>query len=520
MLNGRRWALVAVAIALLQAFPALAGGSRVALVIGNGAYRHPLELQNPVRDAQAVAGALRGLGFEVIIGVDLDRRAMSAKLQAFGRAAEGSDIAVVFYAGHGVQVAGKNWLIPVDDTLDIDEDLRSDVVTADAVLDKAKGAKGFRLVILDACRDIPLRPTAAQTPGGPAHPITRGLAQIDLRSASNTLVVYATRAGGTAADGAGAHSPFTAAFLKQLEIPGLEINDLIRQVHDAVLANTRGDQEPAIYSSLASSPIYLNGALSHQAEISAWNAIQNSSDPAKIESLLKQFPESALRPYAENKLRRLRPPEQQRTADTTSALSPARMPETADGAHKKGEEAFKDRNYGQALQWYRQAADGGNADAMFNLGSFHMLGLGVPVDYQAAMRWFRAAADRGDVRAMNQIGALYGEGKGVQRDYAEALRWIRKAADDGEPTAMNNVGRFYRDGRGVPPDYAEAIRWFRQAAERGNTEAMVSIGFAYERGQGVPRDLAQARVWMEKAKEAGVESAETWLRDHSAATAR
>jgi len=485
MLNWRRWAVVAIAVAFFQALPALAEGSRVALVIGNGAYHDPLDpLRNPARDAQAVAGALRRHGFEVILGVDLDRRGMAANLQAFGRAAEGADIALVFYAGHGVQVAGKNWLIRVDDTLDIDQDLRSDVVTADAVLDKAKGAKRFRLVILDACRDIASTPT--QPFGGHALSITRGLAPIDLRSVHNTLVVYATRAGETAADGAGAHSPFTTAFLQQLEVPGLEINDLVRQVHDAVLANTRSDQEPAIYSSLASSPIYLNEALSHQAEISAWNAIQNSTDPARIESFIKQFPESALRPYAENRLRRLRPSSQELAANTTPVLPSARAAETADGAHQKGDEALKSRNYGQALQWYQKAADGGNADAMFNLGSLHMMGLGVPVDYQAAIRWFRAAADRGDARAMNQIGALYGEGRGVQRDYAEALRWIRKAADEGEPTAMNNVGRFYRDGRGVPPDYAEAIRWCRRAAERGIRMLWLRWGSHMSEDKGFP----------------------------------
>jgi TPR repeat protein len=505
-MSKNRWIFVVIVFIVLQAVPAHADGSRVALVIGNGAYRLN-RLQNPVNDAEAVTAAFRRLGFQVIYGADLDRRAMAAMVQRFARAAEGADIAAVFYAGHGVQVSGRNWLLAVDDALNIEQETRSDVVTADILLDASKGAKRLRLIILDSCRNFALASGSGPRPGS----VRSGLAKINLESFSNSLVIYATRAGETAPDGVGAHSPFTTVLLQQLEVQGLEINELMRQVHDAVLANTNGRQEPAIFSSLGISPIYLVAPPSYQAEIAAWNAIQNSTDPVMFERFLKQFPESPLRPYAENKLRRLNASGRQETP--APSLS-SRSPETADRAHERGDEAFKNRNYSNAIRWYQQAADGGNADAMFNLGSLHMMGLGVPVDYQAAMRWFRAAADRGDLRAMNQIAVLYGEGRGVPRDYAEALRWLHKAADGGEPTAMNNIGMAYKQGRGVPLDYAEAIRWFRRAADHGNSTSMVWLGFAYEYGHGVARDPIQARLWMEKAQKAGEEYAGTWLRDH------
>ncbi len=238
----------------VQELPAIDPGRRVALVIGNSAYRSVANLPNPQRDAKAVATTLRKLGFETVIAEnDLTRDQFRTALNAFEDKAKSADWAVVYYAGHGIEVGGVNYLIPVDAKLFASSDVEWEAVKLDLVLQATQRAKKLRLVMLDACRNNPFanRMRVADA----TRSVGRGFARIE--PAKGTLVAYAAKDGEVAQDGDGENSPFTTAFLKYAAKPRLEINLLFRNIRDDVLKATGGAQEPFIYSSLPGEEFYL-----------------------------------------------------------------------------------------------------------------------------------------------------------------------------------------------------------------------------------------------------------------------
>ena len=263
--DGRRalWRGAVQAAALLLALgsvlaPAAAtAAGRVALVVGNSAYAHIGALPNPGNDAADVGAALRRLGFEVTVARDADRAALNDALRAFTRRSGGADVSLVFYAGHGMEMDGVNYLLPVDAQLERDTDVRFETVSLDDVLAVTEGA-ALRLVILDACRNNPLARSMQRTRA--SRRVSRGSFG-DLNEdllGDETLVAYAAAAGTTADDGEGRNSPFTSALLAHLEQP-LEILTLFRRVRAGVLAATDGRQRPHEYQSLVGEH-YLGGA--------------------------------------------------------------------------------------------------------------------------------------------------------------------------------------------------------------------------------------------------------------------
>jgi tetratricopeptide (TPR) repeat protein len=179
---------------------------------------------------------------------------------------------------------------------------------------------------------------------------------------------------------------------------------------------------------------------------------------------------------------------------------------------QKGREAFERKDYAEAIRWYREAADQGNAQAQSNIGWLYENGLGVAQDYVEAGRWYGKAADQGNASSQNNVGRLFQQG----HEYAEAMRWYRKAADQGNVVAQINVGSLYQNGWGVARDYVEAMGWYRKAADRGNALAQNHIGLLYQNGWGVAQDSAEAQVWMQKAAAAGDADAKRWLASHQA----
>ena len=240
-------ALVAAFVPLAAPWEATAAG-RVALVVGNGTYAHIGRLPNPGNDAADLTAALRRLGFEVTTVRDADRGAMTEALRVFTRASAGAEVSLVFYAGHGLEMDGVNYLVPVDARLERDTDVRFEAVELDYVLASTVGAD-LRVVILDACRNNPLARSMQRT--GASRSVSRGSFG-DLNESllgDETLVAYAAAAGTTADDGTGRNSPYTSALLSYLEQP-LEIGLLFREVRARVLEATDGRQRPHEYASL------------------------------------------------------------------------------------------------------------------------------------------------------------------------------------------------------------------------------------------------------------------------------
>jgi uncharacterized caspase-like protein len=253
----RRNGLLICAIAFAAALFATAAEAdrRVALVIGNSNYRNASQLPNTINDANAVAALFKSVGFEVVnsrteLGVLEFKRAV----RDFLITAETADIAVVYYAGHGIEVGGTNYLIPVDAKLARDYDVEDEAIALDRIIWALQPVKRLRLILLDACRDNPfvakLRSVGIRaTPKG-------GLAKIGDVSA-DTLVAYAAKEGAVSFDGDGANSPFASALVKHIAEPGLDIRIALGRVRDEVLKTTAGRQEPFIYGSLGGATIPL-----------------------------------------------------------------------------------------------------------------------------------------------------------------------------------------------------------------------------------------------------------------------
>ena len=232
---------------LVGAGPALAG-KRVALVLANSAYQHAPSLANPVNDGSVIARTLKEAGFDVVDSRhDLSAQDTRRVLRDFADATRDADIAVVYYAGHGIEVEGSNYLIPVDAKLERDTDVYDEALSLDRVLVAVEPAKQLRLVILDACRDNPFGKRMKRTIA--SRGFGRGLAQVEPTS-PNTLIAYSAKAGFTAQDGDSVNSPFTVALSKHLTTPGLDVRRAFGFVRDEVLRSTGNKQEPFVYGSL------------------------------------------------------------------------------------------------------------------------------------------------------------------------------------------------------------------------------------------------------------------------------
>jgi urea transport system substrate-binding protein len=251
------WLVLLAALFLSIVVAPARADKRVALVIGNGAYREVPRLLNPRNDAEDVAAALERNGFETIVGLDLDRAEMEEKTIGFARAARTADIAIFYYSGHALQYGGINYLAPVDAKLIDEADLRRMARVDDIVADMQQ-AKNLRILVLDSCRDNPLAEQLKRSIGASrAVSIQRGLAKID--SPEGMIVSYATQAGRTASDGTGRNSPYTTAFLKHIEERD-EIGTIFRRIAGDVYETTKREQLPELSLSFIGE-FYLRGRL-------------------------------------------------------------------------------------------------------------------------------------------------------------------------------------------------------------------------------------------------------------------
>ncbi|MBR0936627.1 caspase family protein [Bradyrhizobium jicamae] len=292
---------------------------RIALVIGNSQYRKVNQLPNPVNDAADMTESLTRLGFTVKHLNDLDFDGFRRALIEFGKAARTADQAVIFFAGHGVEIDGKNWLIPIDAEVKSAVDVYAEAINLETLIDISITPKAIGLVILDACRTNPFASAKeTRTAATPPNPKSKksvislvksedaarlpeafgGLAPVEVTD--NVLVAYAAAAGTIARDGRGRNSPYSGSLLRHIETPGLEVNYLFRLVHDDVLNETKY-QEPSVYGTLSKEEIYLKqGDTSGVAsadddpdpEALAWQFVRVTNDVATLRRFSDQFPAS------------------------------------------------------------------------------------------------------------------------------------------------------------------------------------------------------------------------------------
>jgi hypothetical protein len=295
---------------------------RVALVFGNSAYQNVTRLANPANDSEAMAAMLKGAGFDVVeLKRDLRVNEMRRALRDFSDTVRDADIAIVYFAGHGIEIDGVNYVIPVDAVLERDIDAYDEAVALDRILTVIEPAKQLRLVILDACRDNPfktMRSTLA------TRAIGRGLAKVEPNS-PNTLIAFAAKAGSTASDGDSSNSPFTAALVKYLPRPGLDLRRAFGFARDDVLKATNNRQEPFIYGSLGGNDLALVPAAEKttadtsrpidesRLELAFWESIKNDKNPQLFQAYLNRYPKGVFADIATINL------QQQKTAVIKSA---------------------------------------------------------------------------------------------------------------------------------------------------------------------------------------------------------
>src|SRR5450631_395339 len=230
---------------------------RVALIVGNSTYQTVPQLPNPARDANAVAKMFRDAGFDSVdMQLNVGNLEFKRAILRFEATADQADIAVVYYAGHGLEIGGTNYLIPVDARLASDRDADDEAIPLERLVSSADGAKRLRLVILDACRDNPFVSIMRRERTVATRAVVSGLGKVEPTS-TDTLIAYAAKAGSTADDGDGQHSPFTTSLLKNLTVPGLDVRLAFGRVRDEVLKSTGNRQEPFVYGSLGGGNISL-----------------------------------------------------------------------------------------------------------------------------------------------------------------------------------------------------------------------------------------------------------------------
>jgi TPR repeat protein len=520
--------IVFIASAVFSAVPVSAQNplSRVALIITNQSYRGVPPLDNPIRDGALISNSLKTAGFETIIAhPDVDKASFDSALRDFKRKADVADVALVYYAGHGIELDGENWLLPVDARLEDPADVLVEGVALQTLMHFLRGARKLRIVILDACRDNPFAMRLASTRG-----FKRGLTPVE-GLIRGTIVAYSASAGQAAADGEpGENSPFAKALANRLVEPGLEVRFMFAHVRDDVLSQVP-TQEPWIGTSLSAEEIVFVQPTSRRGEeAAAFTAAAKRWTVAAWSEFLKRYPDGEYRLPAQQALASLKPtappikwamravedpvskaraalhaldPEElnvQEGAVLVAKVLAASSREgiirlAADGdaraqflaarAYYTGQSGFP-VDHVEAVRLLKLASASGLPAAHSSLGLMYDNGFGgLPSDKVEAVRLYKLAAAGGNARGQVNLGVMYSTGSGgLMRDPTEAARLYSLAAARGSPAGQGNLGSLYYNGRGgLPKDEKQAERLFRLAAANGEAGAQANLGMMYEEGR-------------------------------------
>jgi Caspase domain/Putative peptidoglycan binding domain len=344
-----RFLIAALSVAgLLVSADAAFADKRVAFVVGNGAYRNVAPLPNPAVDARSMAKLLRNVGFDVVEGANLTRDKMTEKLLEFGKKAEGADVALFFYAGHGIAVNGTNYLLPVDADLKSEMDVKlGAAINVDVTLEQTMADAKVKLVLLDACRDNPFAARIRSAKATRSISVASGLAE--MKSGEGTLIAFATGPGQTALDGeAGTNSPFTRALLANIASPGVEIQQAMTKVRAQVNEETNKNQLPWGHTNLIGT-VYLNPAAGaanapveapntpaaatgpvSEVELEFWRSIKDSNKPEELNAYLTSYPNGTFKTLALARIASLQDGPSTATRNLTAAVDPATFTEAAD----------------------------------------------------------------------------------------------------------------------------------------------------------------------------------------------
>lgn len=502
-----------------------AQAKRIALVIGNDAYQNVTKLNKAGNDATAMARELTAAGFEVQLHRDLNYRGMVKAVETLSKRISGGDEVMVFFAGHGVQIKTGSYMLPVDIEATTESEVEKTAYGVTDLTEKLSEAKAaFALVVVDACRDNPLK-TSGRSVGN-----SRGLSAIE--PPKGQMVIYSASRGQQALDrlnekDTNPNSVFTREFIARMKKPGVKVDDLMREVQEAVetlASSVSHEQRPAIYNESRGNFYFFgptkiqildSGGLSlyeDQKDEKYWQEVKILSNRDAYEAYLQRYPRGLYASLAKAYLEKLL------DGGVIVGTSGKPLPLTATIELKelykkaiKENDASAQATLGQSYQFgwsglekddfeasrlFRLSADQGNPRGQACLGHFYREGRGgLTQNFSEALRLTLLSAKNGDSMAQEHLGWLFSAGlAGAPKDDIQALYWTRLSAAQGEWNAENRLGIFYRDGRGgLQTNVIEAVKWFKLASDKGHPDARLNLAKFYEEGiGGLPKDKDEA----------------------------
>ena len=464
---------------------------RKAVVIGMSDYGEGRSLSNTLNDAEDMANVLTQLGFEVTLLKNNDLRNLETNLNNWYTRIEGNDMAVFYFAGHGLEVTGENYLIPIGVELNSQSDVKYSTLNVNQVLDNMNEKRvGMKLLILDACRDNPFK----RSWGDRSESKQKGLAQMS--PPRGTYIAFAASPGSTAQDGASynlKNGVFTFFLKQEIIKAGISIDEIFNNVTGYVSNLTNEQQTPFKNSSLSKTFYFIPPSESPLVLLEKANAYNTN----------KQYNEAF--------------PLYEQSANAGNA----------DAQYRLGNYYYNGWGVKQdlihAVEWYKRAADQGSDVAQNILAFCYESGYGVTKDNNHAIEWYKRAAEQGNINSqqsvvrlqkimiteqLHQAATYY-----INKQYNDAFPLLKQNAEAGnaDAEAQNNLGNCYYNGWGVTQDYTHAFEWYRRASEQGYAEAEYNIGVCYANGNGVSKDIKQATEWYKKSAGQGNISAQVAL---------
>jgi hypothetical protein len=515
-----RLAPLFLALALLLPFnsPSLAA-KRVAFVVGNNTYANVPALAKAENDADSISTKLKEVGFQVQLHKNLDRRGFNMHLQGFLSKLGAGDEALFFFAGHGVEIRGQNYLLPIDiPNAEPGQEsfVKSEAIGVDYILSEIGRRKvRLSLLILDACRNNPFQKAGTRSLGR-----TRGLGTMEAPP-EGTFILYSAGFGQAALDRLNDSDPhpnsvFTRTLIPLLSKPGLKLSDTARQVRRKVmkLASTVShEQRPAYYDEVLGD-FYFTPPGVGVSEVAqpkdmaktparnihgggtcgVWPQIATSATYAQVEAFLAECKSGIYSTLAKARLAELK----QKQPDQKLALLPPKL-EKPKKPSKNAQKLFtrawnifngkngETKDHYKAVRLYKQAVAMGHKSAMVNLGYSLENGFGIEKNVVKAAEMYKKAAELGEAQGMTNLGYMYENGKGIKRDLAQAANWYRKSALAGNFNGMTNFGYMNEMGRGVKKNYKEAVKWYRRGADGGVARAKNNLAYMYLYGRGIKK---------------------------------
>lgn len=479
--------LFAIIVLFLFSFlNSLYASERIALVVGNSDYINVSQLANPGSDAALMTSTLESVGFEVTLVSDADLRGLRKALTEFGRKLRENDaVGLFYYAGHGVQMGGENFLIPVDANIQDESELSWQAIRVNDVLRVMERESGnMNIVILDSCRNNPF-PSASRSS-------VAGLASID--ASEGTFIAYATAPGEVALDGDTKNSPYTLALASAISTAGLSIEETFKSAREEVLIQTEGRQTPWEASSITGSFHFISPTQESIATLQA-----KLKEQQKLIDGLKEKQFATASPSK---------------ADSTSGpLCDALASSPLDSNVVGQSVAYSTlRTHAKkAVAACEQAVEAYPKDDhyKYQLARSYLASGDKQVD---AAHWMRKAADGYYPAAMNGIGVLLNLGRGVAKDDAESFSWITKAAEKGYVPAMTNLGIAYAYGGATPVDPFQATKWLQKSVSQNDPYAKMHLGLHRAQGnKALIKDVPEAIKLLDQAIATGANEA-TYLK--------